>query len=59
LKFLIYALRWQASTIPLAGITKLVAPEYGYVIAAIIANLIGAVLFYWFDKWLFRSKKDV
>lgn len=62
IKFLLYAFRWQLSTV-------ILAPSVAYFkhspsiwgtkedwIAAIVANLIGACIFFWVDRFIFKSK---
>jgi len=50
-----YLLRWQASTPILAGVGILLA-SMGYIVAAIIANLIGGLIFFWVDQFIFTSQ---
>jgi DNA-directed RNA polymerase subunit RPC12/RpoP len=51
----LYLLRWQASTPILAGVGILLA-SMGQWIAAIIANLIGGLIFFWVDQFIFTSQ---
>jgi len=51
----LYLLRWQASTPILAGVGILLA-SMGYIVAAIIANLIGGLIFFWVDQFIFTSQ---
>ncbi len=51
----LYLLRWQASTPILAGVGILLA-SMGQIVAAIIANLIGGLLFFWVDRFIFTSQ---
>ena len=53
-KFLLYAGRWQLSTLILAPVIYLIADPLW---AAIIGNLIGASIFYWIDKLIFKQTK--
>jgi DNA-directed RNA polymerase subunit RPC12/RpoP len=61
-KFFLYLFRWQLSTL-------ILAPSVAYFkhspsiwgtkedwIAAIIANLIGGCIFFWVDRFIFKSK---
>ena len=59
----LYAIRWQLST-PILAIVPIVykrllrkeslsKKDIWY--AAIIANVIGALIFIWLDKWIFRK----
>ena len=50
IEFMLYALRWQLST----PILYLVMKKIGTgVKGTIIANAIGAVIFFFIDKWIF------
>ncbi|MDD1672357.1 MAG: hypothetical protein LUO82_05105 [Methanomicrobiales archaeon] len=51
----VYLLRWQASTPLLAGVGILLA-GMGQVIAAVVANLIGGLIFFWVDRFIFTSQ---
>ena len=51
----LYLLRWQASTPILAGVGILLA-SMGQWVAAIIANLIGGLIFFWVDQFIFTSQ---
>jgi len=51
----LYLLRWQASTPILAGVGILLA-SMGQWIAAIVANLIGGLIFFWVDQFIFTSQ---
>lgn len=51
----LYLLRWQASTPILAGVGILLA-SMGQLIAAIVANLIGGLIFFWVDQFIFTSQ---
>lgn len=55
-KYLLYLLRWQLST-PILAICFIFLNKFGSVTASIIANLIGGLLFFWIDKWIFEYKK--
>jgi hypothetical protein len=50
-----YLLRWQASTPILAGVGILLA-SMGQLVAAIVANLIGGLIFFWVDQFIFTSQ---
>jgi len=52
-KYVLYLLRWQLSTPILALITANLA-YLGYWYAATIANLIGGLIFFWVDRWIFK-----
>jgi hypothetical protein len=51
----LYLLRWQASTPILAGVGILLT-SMGQWIAAIVANLIGGLIFFWVDQFIFTSQ---
>lgn len=51
----LYLLRWQASTPILAGVGIILA-SMGQIIAAIVANLIGGLIFFWVDQFIFTSQ---
>jgi hypothetical protein len=53
LKFLLYALRWQLSTPILWPIVHKFGSGFGSVA---LANLIGASIFFWVDRFIFSSK---
>lgn len=55
-KYLLYLIRWQLST-PVLAICFAWLVQYGTIFATIIGNLIGGLIFFWIDKWIFRSKK--
>lgn len=59
-KFLLYLLRWQLST-PILALVLLLMKDWNYLIATIVANLIGGIIFFWVDKWIFnkKDKKDI
>lgn len=51
----LYLLRWQASTPILAGVSVALV-GMGQLIAAIFANLIGGLIFFWIDQFIFTSQ---
>ena len=51
----LYLLRWQASTPILAGVIIVLAST-GQIIAAVVANLIGGLIFFWVDQFIFTSQ---
>lgn len=50
----LYLLRWQLSTPILAGVGIILA-SMGQLVSAIIANLIGGLIFFWVDRFIFTS----
>jgi hypothetical protein len=56
-KYLLYLLRWQLSTIILAPCVKYLSPRLGVILSTVAANLIGGLLFFWYDMHIvFHSK---
>lgn len=53
-RYLLYLLRWQLST-PILAIC-LVFLKFGVTWNTVIANLIGGLIFFWVDKFIFTSK---
>lgn len=53
-KFMLYFLRWELSTIVLAPCIWLL--PFNPLIKTIIANGIGACIFFWADQWIFKKK---
>jgi len=62
LKFILYLVRWQLSTIILAPVVayfKNSPSTFGTKedwVAAAVANLIGGCIFFWVDQFIFKSK---
>jgi len=62
IRFLLYLFRWQLSTIilaPCVAYFKHSGSIWGTKedwIAAVIANLIGGCIFFWVDRFIFKSK---
>jgi len=57
-KFLMYLTRWQLSTPILAIVVNLTIEKCGSLVSTIIANLIGGIIFYKVDKFIFNKKSD-
>ena len=55
-KYCLYLLRWQLS-IPLLALCLMFLNGFGTVISSIIANLIGGLIFFWIDMWIFKRKE--
>ena len=53
-KFILYLIRWQASS-PVLALCLLLLP-FGTIVNTIIANLIGGIIFYFVDKRIFRDE---
>lgn len=56
-RYILYLLRWQASTPVLYGVLLLL-PSGIPLIATIIANLIGGLIFFWVDLIIFKKVAD-
>ncbi|MBQ2639216.1 MAG: hypothetical protein IJF92_00415 [Bacilli bacterium] len=52
-RFMLYLLRWQLSTPILALCLSML--NFSTLINTIIANLIGGIIFYWVDKYIFNK----
>lgn len=52
-----YALRWQLSTPVYALTLYLLSDRFGYTAKTMIANLIGACIFYWVDRFIFLKHR--
>ena len=50
----LYLFRWQLSTPILAGV-GIILVSMGQIASAIIANLIGGLIFFWVDQFIFTS----
>lgn len=61
-KFILYLIRWQLSTIvmtPVIAVIKHSPSVWGTRedwIAVIAANLVGGCIFFWVDRFIFKSK---
>lgn len=56
-KYLLYLLRWQLST-PILAVCLHFMAGLGELWATIFANLIGGLIFFWVDKYIFKDKKS-
>lgn len=54
-KYLLYLVRWQLST-PLLALIMRHCPVGGAMAKAVIANLMGGLLFFWVDRLIFKRK---
>jgi len=54
-RYFLYLCRWQLST-PILAVALILLSTMNKWVATIIANLIGGLLFFWVDKFIFRSK---
>jgi len=53
-KYILYLLRWQLST-PILALALWVMRACPYIVATIVANLIGGLLFFWVDRLIFKT----
>ena len=51
----LYLIRWQLST-PILAIVLYMLSGTGKIVATTIANLIGGLIFFWVDKFIFTSE---
>lgn len=55
--YIIYLARWQLSTPILTLILIMMAKRTtNKWVAAAIANLVGGLIFFWIDKWIFEGR---
>lgn len=54
MRFLIYSARWQLSGIVLAPCIALMPNSA--VMSAVVANFVGACVFWWIDKLIFKKQ---
>ena len=52
-KYALYLLRWQMST-PILAVCVIWFVSLGATWSTIIANLIGGLIFFWVDRWIFN-----
>ena len=52
----LYLIRWQLST-PILALCLVIFSFLGVTWATILANLVGGLLFYWADRFIFQSNK--
>jgi len=53
-KYIFYLFRWQLST-PILAVVIWMMHDYGNLAATITANLIGGLLFFWVDRFIFKN----
>lgn len=53
-KYMLYLLRWQLST-PILAVVLIWLSDLNTLHATIIANLIGGLIFFWVDKFIFKA----
>ena len=55
-RYLAYLFRWQLST-PILAVCIIWFADFGTTWGTIIANLIGGLIFFWVDRFIFNSPK--
>jgi hypothetical protein len=53
-KYILYLIRWQLST-PILWIVLILLTELPAIAATVVANLIGGLIFFWVDRFIFRQ----
>lgn len=56
-RYILYLIRWQLST-PLLAVVLIWLSGLNVTVATIISNLIGGLIFFWIDRWIFKDKKS-
>lgn len=51
----LYLFRWQLST-PILAIVLIWLSSFGELFATVVANLIGGLIFFWVDRFIFTSQ---
>lgn len=54
-QYILYIIRWQLST-PILALCLVWLAFLNEITATIIANFIGALVFFWIDKLIFKEK---
>jgi hypothetical protein len=53
-KYLLYLGRWQLST-PILALVLIWLRDFNPTIATVVANFIGGLIFFWIDRFIFRT----
>lgn len=53
-RYFVYLLRWQLST-PILALCLYWIGGLGEIPATIIANLVGGLIFFWVDRFIFKA----
>lgn len=53
-RYVLYLLRWQLST-PVLAIVLVWLSDFNVTFATVVANLIGGLIFFWVDRFIFTS----
>lgn len=56
IRFILYLIRWQLSTAILALCLSFL--NFSTIVNTIIANLIGGIIFFWVDKYIFNKHNN-
>ena len=56
-KYLLYLIRWQLST-PILAIVLWWLSDMNAIVASVVANLIGGLVFFWVDRRIFDGRKE-
>ncbi len=54
-KYLLYLVRWQLSTPILAVCVYFLTRSLGATWTTVLANLVGGLIFFWIDRWIFNN----
>ena len=54
-QYILYLIRWQLST-PVLACFLIFMKGYDPFISTVVANLIGGLIFFWFDRLIFRKE---
>ena len=54
IRYVLYLFRWQLST-PILSIVLIYLNNWNITVATVIANLIGGLIFFWIDKFIFKD----
>ena len=57
-RYLFYLFRWQLST-PILAVVLLWLNDWNVTWATIVANLIGGLIFFWIDKFIFKVEYKI
>ena len=55
-RYILYLIRWQLST-PLLALVLTWLSGLNVTVATIISNLIGGLIFFWVDRWIFKNRE--
>jgi hypothetical protein len=57
-RYALYLFRWQLST-PILAVVLILLASLHPIIATVIANFIGGLIFFWVDRYIFAQRKRV